>query len=111
MGALPIVPEYIEELGRQHDIAVFPAFALFDPDDHALAVDRGGLEANGLGNPQTGRIADGQDHAVLKVVHGAQETRDLFLAQHDRKLLCLTAGGDVVLDNPRPLEGDGEEKP
>jgi hypothetical protein len=28
----------------------------------------GGLEANGLGNPQTGRIADGQDHAVLKVV-------------------------------------------
>ena len=27
MGALPIIPEYIEELGRQHDIAVFPAFA------------------------------------------------------------------------------------
>ena len=48
---------------------------------------------------------------MLQVVHGVQETRDLFLAEHDRKLLRLTAGGDVVLNNPRPLEGDGEEKP
>ena len=51
MGTLPIVPEYIEELGRQHDIAVFPAFTLFNPDDHTLTVDRGGLEADGFGNP------------------------------------------------------------
>src|SRR5580700_6319409 len=43
-GAVPIVPQYIEELGRQHDVAVLAAFALFDPDDHALAVDRAGLE-------------------------------------------------------------------
>jgi hypothetical protein len=28
MGAPPIVPEYIEELGRQHDIAVFPALCV-----------------------------------------------------------------------------------
>ena len=111
MGALPIVPEHIEEFGRQHDIAVFPAFALLNPDDHALAVDRGGFEADGFGNPQTGRVTDGQDHAVLQVVHGAQEPRDFVLAQHDGKLLRLTAGGDVVLDNPGPFEGDGVEEP
>jgi hypothetical protein len=41
MGALPVAPEHIEEFWWQHDIAVFPAFALFNPDGHALAVDRG----------------------------------------------------------------------
>jgi hypothetical protein len=51
MGALPIVSQHLEEFGRQHDIAVFPAFALFDPYDHALAVDRGWLEADRFGNP------------------------------------------------------------
>jgi hypothetical protein len=75
---------------------------LFNPADHALAVDRGGLEADGLGNPQTRRVADGQDHPVLEVVHGAQ---------HNRQPLRLMAGGDVIVDRPRPFEGDGEEKP
>jgi transposase len=111
MGALPIVPEHSEEFGWQHDIAIFPTFALFNPDDHALAVDRGGFEADGFGNPQTGRVTHGQDHAVLQIVHRTQETRDFVLAQDDRELLRLTAGGDVVFDDPRPFEGDGEEKP
>jgi hypothetical protein len=31
--------------------------------------------------------------SLRQVVDGAQETRDIFLAEHDRKLLCLTAGG------------------
>ena len=48
---------------------------------------------------------------MLQVVDGAEETRDLFLAQHNGKLLRLTAGGDVVLDNPGPFERDGKEKP
>ena len=42
---------------------------------------------------------------MLKVVDGAQEARDFVPAQHNGKLLCLTAGGDVVLDNPGPFEG------
>ena len=50
--------------GRQHDIVVFPAFALFNPDDHTLAVDRRRLEADRLGNPQAGRVTYGQDHAA-----------------------------------------------
>jgi hypothetical protein len=110
MGALPIVPHYIEKLGRQHDIAVLAAFALFDPDDHALAVDGARLEADRFGNPQTRRVTDGQDHLVLQIVDGTKESRNLFLAQHDRKLFRLTAGGNIVPDNPRPFEADGEEE-
>ena len=74
-----------------------------------LSIARG-FEADGFGNPQTGRITDGQDHAMLQVVHGAQEARDFVLAHHDGKLFRLTAGGNIVLDSPWPLEGDGVEK-
>ena len=51
MGTLPIVPEHGQQFGRQHDIAIFVAFALVNPNDHALAIDRSGLEADGLGDP------------------------------------------------------------
>lgn len=47
---------------------------------------------------------------MLEAVHGTQEPRDFLLAQHDGQLLGLAAGGDVVLDNPGPFEGDGEEE-
>jgi hypothetical protein len=110
MGALPIVPKHRQQFGRQHDIAVFMAFALINPDDHALAINRSGLKANGFGYPQAGRITHRQDHSVLQVVDGAQKAPDFVLAQNDRKLLRFTAGGNIILDNPRPLEGDGIEK-
>jgi len=110
MGAFPIVPEHIKEPGRQHDIAVFPAFALFDPDDHALAVDRGRREADRFGNPQADRITDRQNHTLLQVIHGAQEARHFVLAEHNGKFLRLTARGDLVLDHPGPFEGNGVEE-
>jgi hypothetical protein len=110
MGALPTVPEHIKKFGRQHDIAVFPAVALLNPDDHALAVDRCLRRADGFGNSQTCRATDGQHHAVLQVIHGTQETRHFLPAQHDRQLLRLTAGGDLILDDPRSFERDGVEE-
>jgi transposase len=36
---------------REHHVAVLPAFARLHPDDHPLAVDRGGLQGNRLGYP------------------------------------------------------------
>jgi hypothetical protein len=76
----------------QHDIAIFPALALFIPDDDALAVDRRWREVDGFGNSQT----DGQHYAVLQVIHGIQESRHLFVAQYDRQLPGLKAGGDIL---------------
>jgi hypothetical protein len=110
VGMLPIVAELDRQFGRQHDIAIFVAFALINPDQHVLAVNRSRLEADGLGDLQTGRVTDGQNHAMLQVVHGAQVARHFVLAQYDRKLFCLAAGGDVVLDNPVTLGRDGVEK-
>ena len=48
---------------------------------------------------------------MLQVVDGTEEMRDLFLAQHNGKLLPPTHGGDVLLDNPGSPEGHGVEEP
>jgi hypothetical protein len=56
-------------------------------------------------------VTDGQDHAVLHIVLGAQETRDFLLAQHGGQLFRLVARRDVVLDDPGSFEGDRVEKP
>ncbi len=36
---LPVSPEQLEQLGREHDVAILAAFVLVDAEDHALAVD------------------------------------------------------------------------
>src|SRR5580693_2926660 len=41
---LPIVAQDLQELGRQHHIAVLLPFALLDADDHSPAVDVRGLQ-------------------------------------------------------------------
>ena len=64
-GDAPVVAQDVQQLGREHDVAVLPPFALLDADDHALAVDRRRRQADCLGNPQTRGVADGQDDAVL----------------------------------------------
>jgi hypothetical protein len=107
----PTDSEHDQQFGRQHDIAIFMAFALVNPNDHALAIDRSWLEADSFGDPQTSRVTDGQKDAVLKIVHRPQEARNFVLAQNNGKLFRLTAGGNIVFDSPWPLEGNGVEKP
>jgi hypothetical protein len=45
-----------EQLRGQHDVAVPAALALFDPDQHAAAVDIGELQTHYFGDPQPCRI-------------------------------------------------------
>ena len=48
---------------------------------------------------------------MLQIVHSGKEARHLVLAHHHGQLLGLLASRDVVLNNPRTLEGDGVEEP
>src|SRR5215469_6576614 len=41
-GAPPFT-QYIEQVGRENDVAILLALALLDPDDHSVAVDVGEL--------------------------------------------------------------------
>jgi hypothetical protein len=51
---LPPGAQQVEQVWRQHDVAVLAAFALLDADDHPLAVDVGDLERDHLGGAQAG---------------------------------------------------------
>jgi len=110
-GGLPVVAENVQQLGREHHVAILPPFALFDADHHALAVNRDGLEAHYLGHRQPSRVTDGQDDTMLQARHSVEELADLLPAEHVRKLVRLPAGRDVRIDQPVTLEGDGVEKP
>ena len=48
MGLLPVGPQKLQQRRRQHHVPVLPAFAGLHPNDHPLAVDRGGLQGNRL---------------------------------------------------------------
>src|SRR5205809_8148082 len=56
----PPVPQAFQQLGGEHDVAVFLPLALLHADDHALAIDIDGLQANGFGDAQASRVASGQ---------------------------------------------------
>src|SRR5208282_4753943 len=105
-----VVPQDVQQPGRQHDVAIFPPFALLDADGHALIVDRRGRQANRLRNAQTRGVADGEDHAVLEVLDSVEKPDDLFRAHHDRKRLWPAAGRDDVIDVPSALQRDVVEK-
>jgi hypothetical protein len=46
----PVIAQHVEQLRRQHDVAVFAPLALGYPDYHPLVVERAGLQANGFGD-------------------------------------------------------------
>ena len=73
LGHAPPVAQDVQQLGREHDVAVFLPLAEFNADDHALAVDGGGFEADGFGDAQPGRVASRQDGAVLEAGHGGEK--------------------------------------
>lgn len=79
----PIRAQQAEERGREHYVAIFAAFALVNPDDHALTINVGEFQMDRFADPQPRRIADGEDGALLQGAHGLQKTRDFLLAQHD----------------------------
>src|ERR1700733_8916458 len=75
-----------------------------------MAVDRCWRQADRFGDTQAGRVADGQDGAMLPAVDSVEEPGDLVLAEHGRKLLWRATGGDDLVDVPTPSERDLVEK-
>src|SRR3712207_5789224 len=55
----------LEQVRRQHGMAVLAALALLDPDQHARAVDVAHLERHDLGDAQSGAVGGAQRGPVL----------------------------------------------
>ena len=73
----PPATQDLQQLWGKHDIAIFLPFALFDSNNHSLAVDIGDFQADSLRNVQPGSITDRQDGAMLDALYAAQELQDL----------------------------------
>ena len=58
-----------QQARRQHRIAVFLAFALFDAQQHALGIDVAHLQRHRFRDPQTGTVAQHQSRAVFQAGH------------------------------------------
>ena len=80
--------------------------ALLDTDDHAPAVDIGGLQADGLGDAQAGGVAGGQNRPLFGAAHAAEKLEHFLGAQNDGQGLGLVGRRDDLLDGPILLERD-----
>src|ERR1700722_13982898 len=81
--------EDVEELWREHDIAIFLSFTLSDSDDHALTVDIGDLQADRLRDAQSRSVTGRQNGAMFEIPHARKKTQDLIRPQATRQLLRL----------------------
>src|SRR5881397_1382409 len=75
---LPPLPQQVERVGRQHDIAVLAALGLLDPNDLLRAVDVLDLQPDHLAGAQAAAVAE------------TEQPPGLVLAHHQRNLLRLT---------------------
>src|SRR6266516_7690350 len=90
---LPPLPQQVERVGRQHDIAVLAALGLLDPNDLLRAVDMLDLQPDHLAGTQATAIAETEQHADLEAAGDGEQAPGLVLAHHQRDLLRLT---DVI---------------
>ena len=108
---LPPGAQDLEQLRREHHVAVLLPLALRDAERHPFAVDGGHREADGLGDAQAGGVARGQDGVVLGGLHPVEKLGHFFRAEHDRQGSGLLRHGDHVVEDPPLPEGDPVEEP
>ena len=76
----------LKEFRRHRDIAITPALALPDVDDHAFAVNVTYFEQRNLGPAHARRIKHHQDGAIGEIRSRFDQPRHLFMTQHYRQL-------------------------
>ena len=102
----PPVAQDLVQLWGKHDIAVNAPFALFDSDNHSFAIDIGDFQADSFRNPQPGRVAGGQNRAMLDIPHTTQKLQNFFGAGHNWQLLGFLGGWNDFRQTPILMQRD-----
>jgi hypothetical protein len=84
---LPSLPQQIEHLGREHDVAVLAALRLLHADDLLRAVDVLDLEPHHLAGAQPAAVAETEHHASLEIVGNCQQPFRFIGTYHQWNLL------------------------
>ena len=85
----PVSAQRFEELRAQHDVSVQAALAFPDMDNHALTVNIADLQMRCFGATCPGGIQRHWQDAVEGAFCGVNQTGDLRLAEHLRKVTNL----------------------
>src|SRR5207247_10740745 len=91
-------------------VSILPSLPLLDTDHHALAVDVGGLQVDGLGDAQPGGVAGGQDRAMLGAADALEKMKDLLRAKNHGETLWFLGSWDDMIAGPLLFQGDLIEK-
>src|SRR6516165_2889332 len=92
-GTVRGLPQQIEHLRREHDVAILAALRLLDANDLLCAVDVLDLEPDYLAGAQPAAIAEAEQNPDLEAAGDRQEPAHLIRAQYLRNLLRLA---DVI---------------
>src|SRR5499427_8846300 len=92
----PPVAQHLEKVGRENDIPVLLALALFDPDDHPITIDIGESERYDLRGSQAGGVSQAQERLVLDVRRRGEQSADLFRAENNGEAARLTGRHDAL---------------
>jgi hypothetical protein len=91
LALAPPQSQQLEELGREHGVAILAPFSLFHSDQHAGAVDIIDLEMRHLGDAQACAIGDPERGLVLDAWRRLEQPGSFLDAEHARQL-ALIAG-------------------
>src|ERR1700756_3133631 len=61
----PVLAQFVEQLGTEHDISIYATFAALDVDHHALAVDIAEFQTRQLGAPQASGV-EGHEQSAME---------------------------------------------
>src|SRR5579864_3284951 len=106
----PMLPECLQQLGAEHEVAVLATLSALYVNHHSLAVNVANLQMREFGPAHSGRIERHQDRAIERSRCGVDEPRDLlraeYLGQPDDSLRVRS-----FVNTPSLLECLDEEKP
>ncbi len=77
MSLDPPLAQEGEKIGGEHGVAVAPALATFDAQEHAGGVDVADLQARDLRGAQARPVGDRERRQMLQAHGGAQQPADL----------------------------------
>src|SRR5437588_6756666 len=96
---LPPLPQQVEHLRREHDVAVLAALRLLHANDLLRAVDMLDLEPHYLAGAQSTAVAETEHHASLDTVGNRQQPLHFIRTYHQGNLLrcaqVIHLGGEV----------------
>ena len=98
LAPAPVHTQDLQQLRRQHHLARELALAFADMDHHPLAVDVGDLQIQRFLTAQAGAVVKGQQHPMLDVHLGIEQSTD-FVAAPDGGKLAPHLGLDDFLIN------------